>query len=76
MNWYIINQMGAKITVFVFHHWPHNPALTLYHTIPTFNNLKQEAFENIMGKGENAGKEKQVSKFISHLIFHLKLLSI
>ena len=30
------------------------PALTLYHTIPTF---VIEAFENIVGKGENAGNQ-------------------
>ena len=31
--------------------------LTLYHTILTFNDTnKGEAFENILGKGENAGK--------------------
>ena len=29
--------------------------LTLSHTILTFNNLKEKAFENIVGKGENAG---------------------
>ena len=29
--------------------------LTLYDTIPTFNDLTEEAFENIMEKGENAG---------------------
>ena len=31
--------------------------LTLYHTIPTFNNLEKESFENILGKGENAGHQ-------------------
>ena len=29
--------------------------LNLNHTIQTFNNLRKEAFENILGKGENAG---------------------
>ena len=29
--------------------------LTLYHTIPTFNDLKKENFENIVGKEENIG---------------------
>ena len=31
--------------------------LTLYYAIPSFNDPKKEAFENIMGKGENAGNE-------------------
>ena len=34
--------------------------LTLYHTIPTFNKpekKKKKAFENIAGKGENAGNQ-------------------
>ena len=29
--------------------------LTLYHTIPTFNDIREKAFKNIVGKGENAG---------------------
>ena len=29
--------------------------LTLYHTIPTFNKPEKKPFENIVGKGENAG---------------------
>ena len=28
--------------------------LTLYHIIPTFKDPRKEAFENIVGKGENA----------------------
>ena len=32
--------------------------LTLYHTILTFNDLKLRAFENIVGKGENADNQK------------------
>ena len=32
-------------------------ALTVYHTIPTFNDPKVEPFENIVGKGENAGNQ-------------------
>ena len=32
-------------------------ALTLYHTIPTFNDLGEKLFENIVGKGENAGNQ-------------------
>ena len=32
--------------------------LTLYHTIPTFNDLEEEDFlQNILGKGENAGNQ-------------------
>ena len=30
-------------------------ALTLYHTISTFNDHRKEAFDNILGKGENIG---------------------
>ena len=30
---------------------------TLYHTIPTFNDLRKKALEKPMGKGENAGKQ-------------------
>ena len=31
--------------------------LTLHHTIPLLKTLKHMAFENIMGKGENAGNQ-------------------
>ena len=31
--------------------------LTIYHAIPTFNDPERESFENIVGKGENAGKQ-------------------
>ena len=32
--------------------------LTLYHTIPTFNTSEgKKTFENIVGKGENAGNQ-------------------
>ena len=31
--------------------------LTLYHTILTFNDLGQEDFVNIVGKGENVGNQ-------------------
>ena len=35
-----------------------DPLLTLHHTIPTFNDLENKrAFENIEGKGENAGNQ-------------------
>ena len=33
---------------------PHD-CLTLYHTIPTFNDPEKEGLENIVGKRENAG---------------------
>ena len=32
-------------------------SLTRYHTVPTFNNLGKNRFENIVGKGENAGNK-------------------
>ena len=61
--------------------------LILYHTIPTFNDLEKEAFENIAGKGENAGNQhfllfpqcflpfpKQSSIFQSNLICRLQML--
>ena len=35
----------------------HSCRITLYHTIPTFNDLKKNPLENIMGKGENAGNQ-------------------
>ena len=44
-----IIKVGFYSFTFYFH------TLTLYHTFPTFNNSKKEAFENIDGKGENAG---------------------
>ena len=31
--------------------------LTLYHTIPSFNDPEQDTLENILGKGENAGNQ-------------------
>ena len=31
--------------------------LTLYYTVLTFNDIEKEAFENIVGKGENAGNQ-------------------
>ena len=31
--------------------------LTLYHRISTFKNQEKKAFENIVGKGENAGNQ-------------------
>ena len=49
--------------------------LTLGHTILTFNDVKENVFENIVGKGENAGKPAFSSfptMFSTH--FLLKLL--
>ena len=64
-------------------------AFTFYRTIPTLNDPKMEAFENILGKGENAGNQhfllipkcflpfpKQISIFGSHLFCFLQMLSI
>ena len=64
-------------------------ALTLYHTIPTFNDPDKEALKNIVGKGENAGNQhfllfpqsflpfpKEISVFESHSICRLQMLSI
>ena len=55
----------------------------------TFNDIEKEAFENIVGKGENAGNQhflvfqqcflsfpKQISIFLSHLFCGLQVLSI
>ena len=63
--------------------------LTLYHTIPTLNDPEKKAFENIVGKRENAGNQhfllfpqcflpfpKQISIFQSHLLCCLQMLSI
>ena len=62
--------------------------LTLYHTIPTFKKLGKKPFENIVGKGENAGHQhfllfsqcflpfpKQISILWSHLFCRLQMLS-
>ena len=37
--------------------WLYKQGLTLYHTIPHFNDPKQKTFEIIVGKGENAGNQ-------------------
>ena len=63
--------------------------LTLYHTILTLTSLKKKPFENIVGKGENAGNHhfllfpqcflptpKRISVFKLHLFCHLQMLSI
>ena len=61
--------------------------LTLYHTIPTLNDREKEAFENIVGKGENAGNQhfllfpqffipfpNQISIVHLHLFCHLQMV--
>ena len=63
--------------------------LTLYHTIPSLPTPKKKAFENIVGKGDNTGKQhfvlfpqcfllvrRQISFFESHLFCCLQMLSI
>ena len=63
--------------------------LILYHTITTFNDPVFGAFENIVGKGENAGNQhcllfpqcflpfsKQISISESHIFCRLQILSI
>ena len=62
---------------------------TLYHTLTTFGTLGEKAFENIVGKGENAmnqlfllfpqcflPSEKQTECFEHHLICRLQTFSI
>ena len=62
--------------------------LTLYHTIPTFNDPWKEAYKNIVGKGENAGNQhlilfppcflpfpKQISIFQPNVNCLLQMLS-
>ena len=65
-------------------------ALILYYTIPTFNDPQTERpFENIVGKGENAGNQhfllypqcfllfpKQISTFKLFLFCFLQMLSV
>ena len=60
--------------------------LTLYHTIPTLNSImikRKNTFENIVGKGENAGSpfptmvstlSKTNSIIQSHLFCRLQML--
>ena len=63
--------------------------LTLYHTSRLLTTLRKKPFENIVGKGENAGNQhflffpqcflhfsKQISIFQSHLLCRLQILSI
>ena len=64
-----------------------NRVLTLSYTIPTFANPDKEEFENILGKGGNAGNQhfllfpqcflpyqKHKSLFELHLKCHLQML--
>ena len=63
--------------------------LTHYNTMTTFEALKEKDFENIVGKGENAGSQhfllfpqcfltipKIISVFKLHLFYCLQMLSI
>ena len=61
--------------------------LTLSHTIPTFNVPEKKPFENIAGKGDNAGKQHfllfpqcflliKKKKKICDLFCHLQVLRI
>ena len=43
--------------VFIFNGSLSMGFLTRYDTIPGFNDLKKKSFENIVGKGENAGNQ-------------------
>ena len=43
-------------------YWNNN-ILILYHPIPTFNDPKKGSFENIVGKGENAGNQHFLKMF-------------
>ena len=65
---------------------PHD-CLTLYHTIPTFNDPEKEGLENIVRKRENAGYQhfllfprlflplqRQILIFQSHLFCRLQML--
>ena len=46
--------------------------LTLYHTMMTFNAVKEKAFENIVGKEENAGNQHLL--FSQCFLFHERQL--
>ena len=43
--------------------------ITLFHTIPSFDDPKKEPFENIVGKEENAGNQHFLLFF--HNVFYL-----
>ena len=74
----------TKSGIMSFNKW-----LTLYHTIWTFNDQRDRAFENIVGKGENAGYQhfllfqqcflpfpNQIFIFHSNIFCQLQMLSI
>ena len=82
-------QGKSKIRLYVLCILILSHSLTLYHTIPTFNDLEKEPIENIVEKGENAGKKhfplfptiflpfpNQILIFHSLLIFNLQMLSV
>ena len=61
----------------------------LYHTVPNFNDPKEDGLENTVGKGEDAGNQhfllfprcfplyhREISLFLQHLICRLEILSI
>ena len=48
-QWHCLRQMSEKKCLFFFKLLFY---LTLYHTIPTFNDPKKKPFENIVGKEE------------------------
>ena len=71
------------------YHTVSKEGLTLLHTIPTFNDPEYKTFENIVRKGENAGKQyfllfpqcfrpyqRQKSSFQLILFSRLQMLSI
>ena len=49
--------MYVLFEFFVVGCWISDPILILFHTILTFDDPVKEAFENIVGKGENAGNQ-------------------
>ena len=74
----IFIQLEALVALFL---------LTPYHITPTFMTLRKETFENILGKGENAGNQHflhfpkcfqpyptQISVFHPHLFCLLQML--
>ena len=80
---------NENIPFFSVHFTVPHDFLTLYNTIPTFNDPEKEALENIVAKRENAGYQhlllfpqlflplhRQISIFQSHLFCRLQMLSI
>ena len=47
----------CKLSFWGFNYLENKGFLTLYHTIPTFNDPEKEPFENSVGKEENAGNQ-------------------